>query len=548
MHNTERHQVRPEIELAWHRASLSGLDPGMPVRETNITDVDRRSRLSTAARPVLDAMMDELADTGFSVLLADRTSTIIDRRTGNRGLSKALDNVMAVPGSKYLEEISGTNSLATAFELRRPIAVTGAEHFLEALRVFCCYGAPIIHPVTHRLEGVLDVSGPVADATALLGPFLMRAIHDVEQRLLDGSRLAEQNLLAEFQNHAQDKRHAILVLGENLVLSNPAAVDLIKSVDHALLRTLLPDIGPRHPVNRLTRLSSGREVIVRAHAVADSSGGVLFEIERTPPPAPPRQTHKARRTATETAGSIAGPGRTVIVGEPGTGRTTAGKEAAGAGAVLFDAADAQAQALDWMAAVRLALETDDAVLIDNIHLLSPRCAATLTSAVGNSQGAVVMTTSPLTGDDFEHAALAAHALAVVTLRPVRLLQDDFAILVESVLRSLQPDSTLGISASALLLLAGQPWPANMRELRAVLIAAAHGRVCGDIVDSDLPMSYRALGSKSLTLLETVERDTIVAAMHQAKWNKSLASEILGVGRTTLYDRLRRYRIARTASS
>ncbi|HJT95654.1 MAG TPA: hypothetical protein VJ777_27560, partial [Mycobacterium sp.] len=99
----------------------------------------------------MDEMVDELADTRFSILLADRTSRIIDRRVNNRASGRALDRVLAVPGFQYLEELSGTNSLATTFELRRPISVTGEEHFLEALRCFCCYGAPIIHPVTHRL-------------------------------------------------------------------------------------------------------------------------------------------------------------------------------------------------------------------------------------------------------------------------------------------------------------------------------------------------------------------------------------------------------------
>ena len=127
---------RPEIELAWHRATMSGLDPGMEVRETAISDIEVRSTLTIAAGPVLDKMVDELADTRFSILLADRTSRIVDRRVTSSTIGRALDRVLAVPGFQYLEEVSGTNSLATAFELRRPIAVTGEEHFLEALRCF----------------------------------------------------------------------------------------------------------------------------------------------------------------------------------------------------------------------------------------------------------------------------------------------------------------------------------------------------------------------------------------------------------------------------
>jgi sigma-54 dependent transcriptional regulator, acetoin dehydrogenase operon transcriptional activator AcoR len=39
---------RPEIELAWRRAELSGLDPGMEVRATAIADIEKRTSLLPA--------------------------------------------------------------------------------------------------------------------------------------------------------------------------------------------------------------------------------------------------------------------------------------------------------------------------------------------------------------------------------------------------------------------------------------------------------------------------------------------------------------------
>src|SRR5262245_58355311 len=204
--------LRPEIAHAWQRAHVSGLDPGMQVREPEIVDINQRSRLTRAATPVLDAMVAELSDTHFSVLLADRDCAIVDRRFGQRQLGEKLDRVMAVPGMRYLEDRTGTNSLATTYELHEPIAVTGEEHFLESLKVFCCYGAPIIDPATHRLEGVLDVTGPAAEYTALLAPFVRRAAREIELRLIESARSAERQLLATFHEHARRKRHAVVVL------------------------------------------------------------------------------------------------------------------------------------------------------------------------------------------------------------------------------------------------------------------------------------------------------------------------------------------------
>lgn len=249
--------VRPEIELAWRRAQLAGLDPGVEVRGSVLSDIDRRSRLIVAAEPVLDRMAQDLVDTRFSVLLADSASVIVDRRYGQRSLTGALDRVMAVPGSHYTEAVSGSNALATAYELRQPIAVTGPEHYLEALKQFSCFGAPIVHPATRRLEGVLDVTGHVDDATELLPPFLMRAVRDIEQHLLNGARVAEQRMLAAFQAQAAHRPHPVVVLSDDVLLANSRAVDLLHASDHAKLRELAIDAPRSGSVSAVLVLDGG---------------------------------------------------------------------------------------------------------------------------------------------------------------------------------------------------------------------------------------------------------------------------------------------------
>ena len=541
---------RPEIELAWHRATMSGLDPGMEVRETAISDIEVRSTLTIAAGPVLDKMVDELADTRFSILLADRTSRIVDRRVTSSTIGRALDRVLAVPGFQYLEEVSGTNSLATAFELRRPIAVTGEEHFLEALRCFCCYGAPIIHPVTHRLEGVIDVSGPVADATTLLGPFLMRAARDIEERLLEGSRMAEKQLLAEFQAHANQRRYAVVALGENLVLTNSAAVDLVKGSDHVALRAIAADLPGTAPVECSLTLASGTEVSVRARAVTGSHGGALFEITEggTPKSRRPAATGGAPVIgAPDNEPILTGLSRTILItGEPGTGRTTTARTIGGPECTVFDAADAIGDEERWFLNVRSALlKNDGSIVIDNIDGLSPWLAGRLAGPVRVSRNPVVLTSAPMPDLDNPHRALASLALTRHELQPLRTYPHKLAAVAKSVLAELLPESTVELAPSALQLLATQPWPGNIRELRAVLEYAARARERGMIVEHDLPDTVRMNTStaRSLTLMETAERDAIVTALRTSNGNRAAAAAELGIGRTTLYDRLRRYGIA-----
>lgn len=526
--------LRPEIATAWRRAQMSGLDPGMGVRETSIIEVDRRSRLITAAGPVLDSMLDELADTGFSVLLADRTSKIVDRRDAQRGLNHRLDDVLAVPGVQYLEEMSGTNSLATAFELQKPIAVTGDEHFLESFRDFACYGAPIRNPVTRRVEGVLDVTGPAKDATQLLGTFIRRAVRDIELRLLKGSRTAEQRLLTEFQEHSRNKNHAVLVLSETLVLSNPTAMDLVRGADHAALLSLSGDLRSSAVLRKTITLVSGTRVDVAAHGI-ESTGGVLYDVVVAEPEAISRMP--APPAAKPTSGVVA------VVGEPGTGRTCRGLDLAGADAVIADCVDGVgANEGEWtrsvVATIRQTARTG--VLLDNVHLLSDQGISTLAQALRSVRVNVILTSSPAPEDRFELSALLATASQRHELRPVRMLGNDFSSIANLLLDDIQPGHGLRIAPSAMRVLAEQPWPGNLHQLRQTIAAAARGRTMGEITAGDLPATVQARARRRLTVIETAERDTIVSALISAKGNKAAAARELGIGRTTLYQRLNQY--------
>ncbi|WP_156296906.1 sigma-54-dependent Fis family transcriptional regulator [Mycobacterium paragordonae] len=536
--------LRPEIELAWHRARMNGLDPGAEVGGSVISEINSQSRLALAARPVLDKISADLAGSRFTVLLSDRSSRIIDRRMGQRRQARRLDRVRAIPGVQFTEETSGTNALATAHELQRPIAVVGTEHFLESLKMFCCFAAPIIHPVTRRLEGVIDVTGPVEDDTPLLGPYVMRAASDIKQRLVDSARLAERLLLAEFQARSRNKTHPVLVLGTDVVLSNPATLDWVHNTDYAMLRSIAGDLGDDTSLERPITLSSGAHGVARIEAVPDTRGGVIVEIQPGPHPHQAQRTgHQRENTPVAATDDPAGQADIVlIIGEPGSGRTSRAQAIAGADALTIDAMESVESEGDWLRNALLALKAAKPIVLDNIHMLAPRPAACLAHAIRTAGHRIVMTSSPLPELEPEQAALAAMAMDRHHLPPVRVYQNDFASLANSVLRQLNPTSTLAIAPSTLSLLAAHSWPGNIRELQDVLHQAARGRDCGFIVEADLPADYRSSDTKYLTPMERAEREAIIAVMRAVEGNKAAAAMELGISRTTLYDRLRRYRI------
>ncbi|WP_433463600.1 sigma-54-dependent Fis family transcriptional regulator [Spirillospora sp. CA-128828] len=546
-----RDPLRPEIASSWRRSQLSGLDPGDPVGRLTFEEVNDRCRLVVAADPVLDDMERTLDRTGFAVILADRQSRILDMRCGDRPVRTALERTGGMRGRLFSEENTGTNSIATAYELRRGIAVHGTEHYLEAFKKFSCYGHPILHPVTHRLEGVLDITCLAVDDSPLLAPFLIRAARDIQARLLEGSRHAEQRMLARYQEAAtQHPDRPVLVLGDGVVLANPAAVDLLQASDHALLRALTGDLRDDRGRLRDIELACGRTARVRFERIPGTGGGALFELD-----APDDRPRRSLPVPRGRAASVRRPGRAgelnrirthrlpvLITGEPGTGRTTTARELAGDAPVLLVAAARLDEEGDsaWLARLAESLHAPDGLtVLDDVHLLPADTAARAGRLLEGRPGWFAMTGAPADGLGAEQRALAARCVERIDLPPLRRRIDELPQLVAAALAEAGAAGNVRFTAAALEALASHSWPGNLRELDAVVRTVLEHRSGGDITVRDLPGPYRiSARTRRLGDLERAERDAILTALRACGGNKVHTAERLGISRTTLYNRIR----------
>jgi two-component system response regulator FlrC len=93
------------------------------------------------------------------------------------------------------------------------------------------------------------------------------------------------------------------------------------------------------------------------------------------------------------------------------------------------------------------------------------------------------------------------------------------------------------------------WPGNVRELRNVLERAAILSE-GALIDTNhLTLQSRARPHRSDTTdLRVVERTTISKVLHECRGNKTKAARRLGLSRTQLHLRIRKYRLEETASA
>ena len=105
-------------------------------------------------------------------------------------------------------------------------------------------------------------------------------------------------------------------------------------------------------------------------------------------------------------------------------------------------------------------------------------------------------------------------------------------------------NVVGLTASCATRLAAYPWPGNVRELSNVIERAVALSRSPRLTPEDLPEQVRSTGaakaatlataSENLVPLKEVERRYIQRVMAATGGNKTLAAQILGVDRRTLY--------------
>ncbi|WP_195579884.1 sigma-54-dependent transcriptional regulator [Alistipes shahii] len=100
----------------------------------------------------------------------------------------------------------------------------------------------------------------------------------------------------------------------------------------------------------------------------------------------------------------------------------------------------------------------------------------------------------------------------------------------------------GFDAEAKKQLLAYTWGGNVRELkRVVRMAVLHTE--GNTVTADtFDFDEMPLASDAPLEMDDMEKKQIIRALEQAKGNRKLAAALLGIGRTTLYNKIRLYGI------
>ncbi|MGH9782875.1 MAG: sigma-54 interaction domain-containing protein, partial [Terriglobia bacterium] len=145
-------------------------------------------------------------------------------------------------------------------------------------------------------------------------------------------------------------------------------------------------------------------------------------------------------------------------------------------------------------------------------------------------------------------------VVAITLTPLRERKVDIPLLVEHILQRLaqsqsnsRPRQRWALSSDALDRMLSYDWPGNVRELENCLERAVTLGSGPMIRAADLPSNVQSPSPTataefpaSVIPLEEMEKQAILRALSGAGGDKLLAARLLGIGKTTLYRKLRKY--------
>src|SRR5437879_8642243 len=156
---------RSMILNSWQRCNAMHVNPSRRcaplaiARESQLNRVrEANELLIRATHPVIGRLTDFLAASGYVVVLSDAKGCLLDV-VGDTGIRRRLARIDFIPGGNWSEAAAGTNAIGTALADGHVVQLMAAEHYCDGWQDLTCTAAPIRHPFTGEVMGVLDVTG-----------------------------------------------------------------------------------------------------------------------------------------------------------------------------------------------------------------------------------------------------------------------------------------------------------------------------------------------------------------------------------------------------
>jgi transcriptional regulator of acetoin/glycerol metabolism len=559
------------VSASWERSRAAGLTPeGDGIRLVH-RDADsvHPTRLGVSTERVLDRAIKQFVGIHTALLVADANGFILSVRAGTTLVEEWLTDHGIDPGLCVHERLVATNALGATLEAGYPIALAERDHFLACQQAWIAAGAPIVDPGVRRIVGAAALLCPQGPYSPLLLAGARQLADDIADHLADETDDVDRAVIGEFVRARRERRVGILSIGQNVTVSDRVAQDLLEGVSHGALWARARELadsgqqggGPLHAQVTARRC----EVIRRSSGRPEA---ILLEVasSRTPTVRPNPQTAqtlfdglvgRSKSWATVTSEATAmreSRSPALIMGEHGAGKASVAIAIAtnrDDDASFIDVVDcAEVNVIGvpaWLRSVRASFDAEKAVVVlRHLDLLGDDVASALGAMLRLPTKARIVATLNSNAPLSEALSTLVLHLGVLKLEipPLRKRVDDIEPLcVAMVARHSSFGYEPRMRSDTLAALTRYAWPGNVRELDTVVRGMLARRSLGLLRLEDLPLEIAsALERISLTRMQQTEREVIATVLRDHQGNKVDSAAALGIARSTLYRKIKAYRL------
>ncbi len=196
---TTDQDVRPEVLNSWRQCLDIGLDPhsknSPPILTgKKLVKLMRLNRdLIEISKPVMHMIEISVRSTGFIVTLSDNAGYVL-KVYGDQEILKMAEKNYYVPGCLRSVKHAGTNAIGLCLDIKKPIQLTGAEHFKVHHHPWTCSSAPI-HDSQGNIVGAITLSGRSIGRHQHTLALVTAAAETIDSQLRERSLIEEKQRL-----------------------------------------------------------------------------------------------------------------------------------------------------------------------------------------------------------------------------------------------------------------------------------------------------------------------------------------------------------------
>jgi sigma-54 dependent transcriptional regulator, acetoin dehydrogenase operon transcriptional activator AcoR len=498
--------------------------------------IEENEELILSADPYISHLYSFVKGTNFFAILTDCEGCILSVLGDEEILSEAYKLKM-VPGAFMDETNIGTNAMSLALSEKRPVQVSGTEHFISAYHKWTCSAAPIKNSVG-KIIGVIDLTGYCESVHPHTLGMVVAAANAIE-RIMEAKKLNSVIELSQKNTNAFESKNK-----EEL----PVFHETNKN------RKLAGRILNGKAIYTFDKIISQNErfksIIEYAKKIADSKSTVLITGESGTGKeifAQSIHNYSKRREEPFVAVNCGAIPRTLIESELfgyEEGAFTGAKKGGNMG--KFELAEGGTIFLDEIGEmptdmqIKLLRVIEEGV-INRIGSSKQQPLNVRIIAATNKDLKIEIQKETFRKDLYYRLNVLP-----VFLTPLRERREDIPLLVDYYMKKTSRKlnrEPVNITVEYMDYLQSHDWPGNIRELENVIeLVVNTGAIEVNQWSNEFKQSKPLNIKAHLQSLEAIEKIHIINILNEVEGNISIAAKILDIGRNTLYRKLQKYEI------